>query len=104
MTTLGETAKLIGSPIQRRMKRIEAFKRFVSSHRKHKTIRELTALFSLEFGIRKKVAEEYLQLLLDSGFYWKHRIGPGQFMLLSPSEYKEIKEKTTQNVKMRGHI
>ena len=81
--------KLIGSPIQRHMKRVEAFRRFVSSHRKQKTVRELIALFSLEFGIRRKVVEEYLQLLLDSGIYKKHHLDYGRLMLLTEAEYEK---------------
>ena len=87
MTALTEIVKLKGSPIQRRQERIEAFKAFVASHRKQKSIRELIALYALESGLRRKVVEEYLQLLLDSGLYKKHHIGRGRSVLLTETEY-----------------
>jgi hypothetical protein len=83
---LTDIAKLKGSPIQRRQARIEAFKRFVSSNRKQKSIRELIALYALESGLRKKVVEEYLQLLLDSGFCKKQHVGRRRFVLFTEAE------------------
>lgn len=88
MTNLSETVQLKGSPIQRRMQRIEEFKRFVVSNRESKKVKTLIALFSLESGLRKKVVLEYLRLLLDGGFYkeWRGK-------LLTPKEYDQaIKE------------
>lgn len=97
VTVLSETVKLIGSPIQPRMERIEDFKRFVASHRKLKSIRELIALYALESGLRKKVVEEYLQLLLDSGIYRKLHVGRGRKMLLTEAEFqKEISKESLQ--------
>ena len=85
---MSETVQLKGSPIQRRHARVEAFKRFVASNRKLKSIRELIALYALESGLRRKVVEEYLKLLLDSGFYKKHHVGRGRFVLLTEAEHK----------------
>jgi len=42
----------------------------------------------LESGLRKKVVEEYLQLLLDSGIYRKHHVGRGRKMLLTEVEFQ----------------
>ena len=86
MKALTEIVKLKGSPIQRRQARVEAFKIFIASNRKQKSIRELIALYALESGLRRKVVEEYLQLLLDSGLYKKQHIGRGHFMLLTETE------------------
>jgi len=84
---LSELVKLKGSPIQRRLARVEAFKRFAASNRRQKSTRELIALYALESGLRRKVVEEYLQLLLDSGLYKKHHVGRGRFMLFTEAEY-----------------
>ena len=88
---MGKSIQVECSATLGRKKRIEAFKAFVASNRKQKNVKELIALYALESGLRRKVVEEYLQLLLDSGLYKKHHLGRGRFILLIEIEYeKEI--------------
>lgn len=94
--TLGDPIKLKGSPIQRRQARIKAFKELIASNRKQKSVRELIALYALESGLRKKVVEEYLKLLLDSGTYKRCHRGRGHVLLVLSSENREEIETNTQ--------
>ena len=56
-----------------RKARVDQFMKFVEANRKTMNSRQLIARFALDFGLQRRIAEEYLRLLVDSGIYRERR-------------------------------
>lgn len=67
--SLKENTQITCAAILGRQRRIRDFQEYVKRNHKTRSSRQIVAGFALQTGLRKKIVQEYLKLMIDSGIY-----------------------------------